>query len=403
MIPPSRQQLVLVTLVCAAAGLYGWAVFLSTFSHDGSIGPRYNAPGTDWMVFYAAARAYLDGNLPLIFDGDRFTAYLNESFAGWLSEKMPFHPWLYPPHYLLLLLPFGLLPFPLSYAAFMATTFVALGAAIWRYAEDSRRKWLLSVSLLIAPATSLNVITGQNAFLTGALFVGGFGLLRDNPMLAGALLGMLTFKPTLALLVPVALIAGRHWRALASAATTVLVLAAASLAVFGAEPWRLWIEMAIVPPEDFYRNWLEWGRLWGDSIYACAMLLGASHTAANAAQAAATLSAAGIVYWTYRRPLPADRQLTVLLAATILAAPHVLSYDTVLLAIAASLFFCAALEDDLRLLHVTAMLAVWLVPPLIVPRVNPLGLAVPLFICLFIWSALATTSARAPLGLIRPA
>ena len=396
MIPPSRQQLVLVTLVCAAAGLYGWAVFLSTFSHDGSIGPRYNAPGTDWMVFYAAARAFFDGNLALIFDGHRFTAHQNQMFATWLSGQLPFHPWLYPPHFLLLALPFGLIPFSSSYALFMCLTGATLVATIWLHAPPGHRRWLQVGSLLLCPASSITVIAGQNAFLTAALLVGGFGLLRRRPILAGALLGVATFKPTLWLMVPVALIAARQWRALAGAAATAGVLALASLALFGAEMWRQWLEMAISPPVDFYSNWLESGRSWGLSVYTCAWVLGASHGLATLAQAVATLGAAASVYVAFRGALAPDRQLAALLAAAILAGPHVSSYDTLLLAIAASLLFCCALEEGAPLYEITVMLAVWLLPLINPPRATPLGLMTPLLVASFIVIAVAGTRVRSP-------
>ncbi len=396
MIPPNRQQLALVTLVCAAAGLYGWAVFLSTFSHDGSIGPRYNAPGTDWMVFYAAARAFFDGNLPLIFDGHRFTAHQNQMFAAWLSGQLPFHPWLYPPHFLLLALPFGLIPFSASYALFMCITGAALVATIWLYAPPDYRRWLQLGSLLLCPAASITVIAGQNAFLTAALLVGGFGLLPRRPILAGVLLGVATFKPTLWLMVPVALIAARQWRVLASAAAVASVLALASLAVFGVEMWRQWLEMALSPPADFYSNWLESGRSWGLSVYTCAWVLGASHGLATLVQAVATLGAAAGVYVAFRGALAPDRQLAVLLAAAILAGPHVSSYDTLLLAIAASLLFCRALEEGAPLYEITLMLSVWLLPLFNPPRATPLGLMTPVLVALLIAIAMAGARVRSP-------
>lgn len=403
MIRPSRQQLAVIAVVCIAAGVYGWAVFLTTFHHDGSIGPHYNAPGTDWMVFYAAARAFFDGNLPLIFDGHRFTAHQNQMFAPWLSATLPFHPWLYPPHFLLLALPFGLLPFSSSYALFMGLSGAGLVATIWLYAPRDNRRWVQIGSLLLCPACSITVIAGQNAFLTAALLVGGFGVLSRRPLLAGVLLGVATFKPTLWLMVPVALIAARQWRALAGAAATAGVLALASLAVFGVEMWRQWLEMALAPPADFYSHWLESGRSWGLSVYTCAWLLGASHSVATLIQAAATLGAAASVYVAFRGALTPDRQLAVLLAAAILAGPHVSSYDTLLLAIAAALLFCRALEEGAPLYEITAMLAVWLLPLFNPPRATPLGLMTPILIALFIAIAMAGARLRSPAGAVAAA
>ncbi len=90
------------------------------------IGPRYNVPGTDFMVYWGAARSALEGRTALIYDGVGFTQFLNERFADWVRGPLTFHPFVYPPHFLLLLIPFGLLPFGLSYAAFIGLTAAAL-------------------------------------------------------------------------------------------------------------------------------------------------------------------------------------------------------------------------------------------------------------------------------------
>ena len=395
MIGLDRRQRAAVVAVCAVAGIYGWAVFLATFHHDGLIGPRYNAPGIDWMAFYAAARAFFDGNLALIFDGHRFTAHENQMFAGWLSDRLPFHPWLYPPHFLFLVLPFGLLPYGLSYALFMGITGAALALTLWLQAPPDGRRWVQLGSLLLCPACSITVVAGQNAFLTAALLVGGFRLVPRRPLLAGALLGAATFKPTLWLMVPVALVAARQWRALAAAAAMVGALALASVAVFGIEIWQQWLEMALSPPADFYGEWLQWGRSWGLSVYTCAWVLGATHGTATLMQAVASLGAASCVYAAFRNAaLDTDRQLVVLLAASLLAAPHVSSYDALLLAIAAALLFCRALKDGAALYAITLLLAAWLLPLFNPPRATPCGLMTPLIVAAVI--AMAMTGLRRP-------
>jgi hypothetical protein len=59
----------------------------------------------------------------------------------------------------------------------------------------------------------MNAVGGQNSTWTAALFGGGLSLLERRPLLAGRLLGLLIYKPQLGLLIQVALLAGRHWRA----------------------------------------------------------------------------------------------------------------------------------------------------------------------------------------------
>src|SRR5437763_1652895 len=118
---------------CALYGLFCAAVYSVGFSKQ---------PGQDWMVYYTAARAYLDGNLPLTYDGMRFTAQMNAYFADRLAHPLSFHPWIYPPTFLLLLIPFGLLSWAASYLLFQAVTFAGLLAAVWAYGGSGYRRWL---------------------------------------------------------------------------------------------------------------------------------------------------------------------------------------------------------------------------------------------------------------------
>jgi alpha-1,2-mannosyltransferase len=391
----ARSRVLIAAIVGACFGLYGWAVFAMSFRHDGVIAPPYNAPGIDFMVYWEAARAALAGRLDLLFDGDRFTAALNEDFRPWLTAPLPFHPWVYPPHFLLLTLPFGLAPFALGYALFAALSFAALAAALLA-GERGYRRPILAGALLLSPAASINVIAGQNGFLTGALLIGGFRLLAAWPALAGALLGILTVKPQLCLMVPVALAAARQGRALAGACLTALALGAASAAIFGIETWRQWFAPMLDPANPIHRGWTALSLRWGESVYSCALQLGASPGAAAAAQAVAIAAAAASVAWAYSRPAaPGDHRLAVLLAATILAAPHVASYDMVLLAIAAALLFCQAIERGFRRFDLALAVTVWLAPLYAPPAATVTGITTPLVLILFIVAQVSPASKTA--------
>src|SRR5262249_48919092 len=214
---PGLQGARVPLIVAAAAGIaafYFWAVVVMTPAHPGAIGLNLNALGTDWMVFYGGAQWFLDGHLATLFDGERFTDYLNTVFAGWLSEPTPFRPWVYPPSYLLVVLPFGVLPFAAAYVVFQLASAALLAAALWHGGAPPPARPLVLAAALLGPAAAINAGMGQNAFLMAALLVGGFRLLRSNPAVGGAVLGLLTMKPQFCLLVPVALVAMREWRGL---------------------------------------------------------------------------------------------------------------------------------------------------------------------------------------------
>lgn len=309
-----------------------------SFHHDGLIGPHYNAPGSDYMVYYDAARSYLAGDPDLLSDGANFTARLNHDFANWLTGPLPPHPWVYPPPFLLLLLPFAFLPFAASYAAFVAATFAAAVAGVWCAVRQAGERSVWVAALLLAPATAIDVIDGQNGLLTAGILLGGFGLLQRSPVAAGMVLGAIAYKPQLALMVPVALLGLRAWRALAAAGLTAAAWAAASVAILGSGIWRGWLHWMLGGGAG-YAEWVEWGRLWGLSLYTCAVLHGASPAVAELLQAAGAVAAAGAVYHAYRHPFGFAQRLAILLAATVLAAPHLSPYDLILLACAAVLLW----------------------------------------------------------------
>jgi hypothetical protein len=377
---PSRRGQVREALPLAALavllGLYGWAVFAMAFSHDGLIGPYFNAPGADYMVYWRATRAALAGDFALLGDPVAFTAELNRVFHDWLTDSLPLHPWLYPPSFLLFLLPFAVLPFALSYPAFQVASFAAAVAGALCWTGPARRRGLWLLGLALAPAAAVNAVAGQNALLTLALLLGGVGLLGRADVAAGAILGLLTYKPQFALLLPVALLALGNWRALAAAAASAALTVAASAAIFGVAPWQDWLERTLPGGGPGDAAWQEAGRLWGLSAWACARVLGAPDWLASCAQAAAVLLAAAAVWLAFRRRCGRDRRMAVLLTATLVAAPHSSPYDLMLLAAVVLLEF-RALLDGTPVLRPSLLLLPWAAPLAPVPRQALLGLCVP--------------------------
>jgi hypothetical protein len=126
------------------------------------------------------------------------------------------------------------------------------------------------------------------------------------------------------------------------------------------------------------------------------VLLGASKAVANFAQGVAFLLAACCVFWTFRRPIALDLQLAVLLAATMLAAPHIIGYDAVMLAIAATLLFCRASGEHLRLGEAIIIVLAWLSPLVNPPSVFWPGLFTPLVVASLIGCVILRALASSP-------
>src|SRR5206468_3088509 len=103
-----------------------------------------------------------------------------------------------------------------------------------------------------------------------------------------------------------------------------------------------------------------------------ATVLGAPSAVAAALQAMAALAAAAMVWRAFRSKADLPTRLGVLLCATLLASPHLSSYDMVLLALAGLLAFLRP-SETVRPLALLLALAAWVAPLLGPPRANPVG------------------------------
>ena len=344
----------LAIVVCCVGGILGWVGIGGARSYT-------EIYMQDWIVYYAAGAAARDGLIDLLYDSRRFSDFQYEILAPWFAGPPSLHPFLYPPPYLLVLAPLSRLPFAAAYAAFILSTLAASVAALaWR-GSGKGWDWPRGAMLLFFPASLANVLTGQNAFLSAALMTGGGRLLERWQVAGGTVLGLLAYKPQLYLLVPVALAAARAWRALAASLLTAAMLAAASVALFGWPAWLLWLDRTIGTGDPALAAWFGDTFMRGYSLYVSAALLGLSDGTAGLVQAAGAVAAAAAVWLAFRRPRVDEAGVAVLLAAAIVATPHVQAYDMVLLA-AAVILLWPRTEEGIGLGAFVLFGAVWLLP-----------------------------------------
>lgn len=238
------------------------------------------------------------------------------------------YPFPYPPSFLLALAPLGLLPY---WPAFALGIGGSLLLFLW---ATLGRRWTLPflATVLLAPTTTLGIVAGQGGFLSAALLAGGFRLMGRRPLFAGVLLGLLTYKPQLGLLVPIALIAARQWRTIAAAAATFTLLVLISAVVFEPGIWLAWVDNVAGYSRQFAAENGEIAHLM-PTIFEVLAAFGASSTQAWIGQGIVAGLAAAMVWYCFRTgPRPAAA--AVLFGATFLATPHAFVYDMPIVATA---------------------------------------------------------------------
>ncbi|HEX7969499.1 MAG TPA: glycosyltransferase family 87 protein [Stellaceae bacterium] len=301
---------------CCMAMIWAWAELRAS-------NPAGRPSGTDFISFWTVSIALQRGQIDTVYRTDNLSALEHAFF----NVHDGFYPWAYPPIALLIVYSLAWLPYYWSLAAWLAVSLGGYLTALWRILPRPLTLW----AGFAFPAVFVTMGHGQNALLSTALLGWALVLLPRRPMSAGALIGVLTYKPQLGILIPVALACGGHWRAMAAATLTALGLAAVTVALFGAEVWSDFLAST-----GFTRALLEEGLVAYhkmQSVFAATRLLGGSVGLAYGLQTIATLAAAAATAWVWRLPVEQSLKSAVLVTAGLLAAPFVLDYDQTLLAL----------------------------------------------------------------------
>ena len=290
---------------------------------------------------------------------DIVTTYQRQLAFGMDPEpKMPFP---YPPSFLLLLWPLGIFPYSLSYILWLPGTLALFVGTIFK--TCSRLPFALGCAV-VAPVCAYSIYYAQSGFLTGALLTAGILLAPTRPVVSGILLGLLSFKPQLGLLAPVALAAAGLWRTFAFACATVAGLVIIAAIAFGPEAWAAWISGM---PE--YSEWFQTpspGMVYRISVTDNLRLLGFSSNTAIAVQALVSTAVAFLTWVSFRRGFT-RLSCAALLTGAILASPHTLIYDAPMVVVSMILFIQARIETSSKfnIIEIIILLAAFVSPSLL--------------------------------------
>lgn len=242
-----------------------------------------------------------------------------------------FYPPVYPPQLAVIMVPFSLLPFVTASATWTLITIVlylAIAFATFRTRRTSLDAGVVGLAAVAFPPFIDVVAYGQNTIvLLGCCFLAWRALDSDRRFLAGVALGGFALKPQLALPWVVIVLAGREWRMLAGALSSVAAQAIVVWAVMGPSAFTGYVSLI---PEIIHN---------ADALEAVAGRSHSIRTLTGLLPDPVALPMWGLLVaatlWQvatmWRSTAPLQIRLGMAIVAAVLVSPHLIAYDATLL------------------------------------------------------------------------
>jgi len=347
--PARARGYSLILLAVCTIAIIGW-IGVS----DNLIDRNGKPIGTDFSNVYAAGTLTWEGKPADAYDPSLQHQAERATFGG---REVPFFGWHYPPFFFVIAFLVAALPYPCGLALWLFTSFAAYLASI-RAILPRPETLLISAAY---PAAFVNIGHGQNGFFTATLLAGALHLLDRRPLVAGALIGLLAYKPQFGVLIPVALIAGARWSSLAAATATTAVLVAVSYVALGSEVWQAFLHSTnFTQSVVLEQGATGWEKI--QSAFSAARSWGADVKTAYALQGALALILAASLGWLWQSKAAFELKAAALATACLLATPYVLDYDLVVLAVAIAYLVRHGLTYGFRDYEISLLAAAWIVP-----------------------------------------
>jgi arabinofuranan 3-O-arabinosyltransferase len=307
----------------------------------------------DFSWIWAAGHAVVGGDSNRVYDFAYFST-LQRPILGTPGSGGQYS-YVYPPNFLLYVAPLGLMsPLP-ALISWLASTFLLFYAALRRIVW----KPLAVLFGAVPSAVSWNIKLGHTGFLAAGLIGLALSLIEQAPFCGGLVLGLLAYKPQLAVVFPIVLVAAGQWRALLGAAVSVAVVAAVTTIFFGFDLWLDFFHffasrLASLRPDPLTVATQQ-------SVYGVLVWLGVSGSIAKIIHVCVAAPIVVMVCMVWRRPVPYALKAAAAALGALIATPYVLAYDMVVLIVPSAFLLEEMRRSGFRPGERLALFSAWLI------------------------------------------
>jgi hypothetical protein len=308
-----------------------WTVFFWNVSTPGLRDRNGNFKGTDFLHFYTLGSLALEHRGEALYDMGGQAALAAQRIPA--ATGVRYLP-LYPPQVSMFFAPFAYLPYAQALFLWWAISALIYGECcygIWRVCPRLRGNGATVALLALAFPGFFHLIAwGQTSALALACFTIALLCFRKQyQFAAGISLGLLVFKPQLAVAAVIVFLSLRSWQVVAGAVVSAIVEVAAGVLYYGLGPLLNWFRAlrhvrdmtSALEPRPYQTHCLRtlwsmlipWSSIWF-VLYA--------------------VSAIVVLAWTiqvWKRSESWELRFSALLLATVLVSPHLTVYDLVIL------------------------------------------------------------------------
>jgi alpha-1,2-mannosyltransferase len=311
-----------------------WFVYVHTMMVPGYIDRAGRFKGTDYIYFYVMGSLISEGRAGALYEPDAHLAEGRRRIDPQLNLYAPYSN--YGPQVAAAFAPLSRLPFGTSLAVFLILTACAYAASVWLV-------WRFSPALGPYGALVAILAAGSPAFFTLIRYaqLSGLSLLllslalvalvRDRRFLAGIAIGLLVFKPQLGVVIALVMILSGEWRIVSGAAVAASAELAGAWLVGGSSVMKQYGGVLVTLARDPSLVQIYPGEV--HSLRGFVHLLTGSPVVVSAASVLAVVAAVWIGVRTWKSEMGLTMKWGLMVLLTVLASPHLLTYDLILLAI----------------------------------------------------------------------